>query len=541
MLAQGGSADGADLRAGPRAHRAHRRRGVEVVPDTAFKTGPPRPSRTSSTTCPASGRSRNGATMRGCRSAARVCRATSICAASSSTWTASRSTPSDGYGDFQEIDPTAYRYVEIFKGANALAVRRQFARRRDQLRDAERPRCQPVRRPRRRRQLRLRARAGEHRRRAMAARTTSSPARPRVRTAFRDHSWGDAERGNANVGYRISPDVETRFYLNGNRVRQRIPGEVTKVRGAELAAGCRRSTTCGDDWQRNIDTVRIANKTTMRFGDDHHRVRRVRRRPPPDASDLPVAGLHATPTTAASRRAGGRSLHLGAPQPLRSPASTCSTARSYQAVRQPAGGVKGALLSSSVAEVAELLRPMLENSFYVLPTLRAGRRDAVSLSRCASRRSLHAQRRPVRRRTLRACGTRRSAFCGTSIRPARCSATSRAAAEVPSFGENVAPNFLRPTCRAFRGTASRRRPRPPTRSARAAGGPTITWDVALYHADIRTSCSALLQSRSATATSPMRTARCTRASSSASAPRCGRRSGSTAPSPTASGSTSPTR
>jgi iron complex outermembrane receptor protein len=27
---------------------------------------------------------------------------------------------SDGYGDFQEIDPTAYRYVEIFKGANAL-------------------------------------------------------------------------------------------------------------------------------------------------------------------------------------------------------------------------------------------------------------------------------------------------------------------------------------------------------------------------------------------------------------------------------------
>ena len=26
----------------------------------------------------------------------------------------------DGYGDFQEIDPTAYRYVEVFKGANAL-------------------------------------------------------------------------------------------------------------------------------------------------------------------------------------------------------------------------------------------------------------------------------------------------------------------------------------------------------------------------------------------------------------------------------------
>ena len=27
---------------------------------------------------------------------------------------------SDGYGDFQEIDPTAYKYVEVYKGGNAL-------------------------------------------------------------------------------------------------------------------------------------------------------------------------------------------------------------------------------------------------------------------------------------------------------------------------------------------------------------------------------------------------------------------------------------
>ena len=26
----------------------------------------------------------------------------------------------DGYGDFQEIDPTAYRYVEVYRGANVL-------------------------------------------------------------------------------------------------------------------------------------------------------------------------------------------------------------------------------------------------------------------------------------------------------------------------------------------------------------------------------------------------------------------------------------
>ena len=30
----------------------------------------------------------------------------------------------DGYGDFQEIDPTAYKYVEVWKGANARSSAR---------------------------------------------------------------------------------------------------------------------------------------------------------------------------------------------------------------------------------------------------------------------------------------------------------------------------------------------------------------------------------------------------------------------------------
>ena len=37
----------------------------------------------------------------------------------------------DGYFDFQEIDPTAYRYTEVWRGAERTSLRRQFARRRD--------------------------------------------------------------------------------------------------------------------------------------------------------------------------------------------------------------------------------------------------------------------------------------------------------------------------------------------------------------------------------------------------------------------------
>ncbi|MGH2173924.1 hypothetical protein ACQ1Z4_14525, partial [Enterococcus faecalis] len=46
---------------------------------------------------------------------------------------------------------------------------------------------------------------------------------------FRDHSFGSSNRVSANVGYQFSPDVETRFYLNANEVRQRIPGTVTRT------------------------------------------------------------------------------------------------------------------------------------------------------------------------------------------------------------------------------------------------------------------------------------------------------------------------
>ncbi len=33
---------------------------------------------------------------------------------------------------------------------------------------------------------------------------------------FRDHIGGESVRGAMNLGYRLSPDVETRFYINAN-------------------------------------------------------------------------------------------------------------------------------------------------------------------------------------------------------------------------------------------------------------------------------------------------------------------------------------
>ena len=184
----------------------------------------PAPSRTCSTTCPACSRSRNGATTR----------RLSIRGSGLSRNFHLRGVQlymdgipintADGYGDFQEIDPTAYKYVEVFKGANALqfganslggAINFVTPSGRDPLAQ--------------RRLARSSARSAIAGCRPMPAASTAPwdgylTASTQAADGFRDHSDGHATRVSGNVGYQISPDIETRFYLNANEVRQRIPG-----------------------------------------------------------------------------------------------------------------------------------------------------------------------------------------------------------------------------------------------------------------------------------------------------------------------------
>jgi iron complex outermembrane receptor protein len=170
----------------------------------------------------------------------------------------------DGFGDFQELDPTAYRYVEVFKGPNALRFGAASLGGAINFvtptgRDAD---------------LfgasadfgsfgfkRLQANSGGVQGPVDAFITGSW----QEQDGFRDHSSGEAKRLSTNVGYRLTEDLETRFYLNANEVRQRIPGSLTKdaaLQNPESAA----AFNVLNDWQRNVDTLRFANKTTWRMG-----------------------------------------------------------------------------------------------------------------------------------------------------------------------------------------------------------------------------------------------------------------------------------
>ncbi|MCA0405783.1 MAG: TonB-dependent receptor [Proteobacteria bacterium] len=169
----------------------------------------------------------------------------------------------DGYGDFHEIDPSAYRLVQVFKGGNALALgSNTYGGAINFVTPSgyDAPRAQAS----------LAAGSfGFHREQASSGGVHGpwdyfiTVSNQQI-DGYREHSQGRALRGSANIGYRFSDNAETHFYINGNHVRQRIPGEVnefdaiTKPRTARLA-------NVTNDQQRNIDTFRIGNKTTLKF------------------------------------------------------------------------------------------------------------------------------------------------------------------------------------------------------------------------------------------------------------------------------------
>ncbi|MGE0023725.1 MAG: TonB-dependent receptor family protein [Hyphomicrobium sp.] len=180
----------------------------------------------------------------------------------------------DGYGDFQEIDPSFYRYLEVYKGANALRFGANalggainFVMPTGYDSDLFGARVDV-------------GSFGLHKLSVTSGGVYGAAdyfigGTWLEQDGFREHSDGESVRGTLNVGYRLTENMETRFYLNANDIDQRIPGTVTKAKalsnpkGAFVLPGLGGSGTGNDnvdrDQQRNIDSVRIANKTTIRL------------------------------------------------------------------------------------------------------------------------------------------------------------------------------------------------------------------------------------------------------------------------------------
>ncbi len=275
----------------------------------------------------------------------------------------------DGYGDLQEIDPSAYRYVEVYKGANALRYGANSIGGAINFvtptgRDADR----------------ISASAdigsfGFHRLQSSIAGANGPldlfvTASWQEQDGFREHSWGESTRASGNIGIRLSEDVETRFYFGVSDIMQRIPGSVTRAQ----ALGDPKVAAPGNvlnDWQRNINAWRIANKTTIKlapgtavefgaFYNDRHLMHPIFQWLDYQYEDYGgfarltddriVSGYR-------NRLIAGLQLHNGR-----------LSNRQYENNSGSGSAIKGDLLSSSL-DRSENLAAYIENAFYFLPSV----------------------------------------------------------------------------------------------------------------------------------------------------------------------------
>jgi iron complex outermembrane receptor protein len=272
---------------------------------------------------------------------------------------------SDGLFDLFEIDPSAYRYIEVYKGANALRYGSNSLGGAINFVTPTGYNASAF-------DSRVDVGSFGYVRSQLSTGAVSGPwdyfinLSAQREDGYRDHSNGDIERLNANLGYRISPDAETRFYLNANRWRARIPGELTK----DDALNSPRMASPAfvlQDQQRNIDSLRVANKTALRldgtlveFGIYTHQ--RHVDHPIYQYLDYDVHDYGGFVRAVDDRMIGGyrNRLIIGA--------NILDGELNYRQYVNNPGAVKGALTFSTL-DKSDNASAYAENSFYVVPTV----------------------------------------------------------------------------------------------------------------------------------------------------------------------------
>lgn len=170
----------------------------------------------------------------------------------------------DGILDVLEVDPTAYRYIEVYKGANAMRFGGNSLGGAINLVTPTGRDSSPF-------EVRVDAGSFGYQKAQSSFGGVKGnfdyyvTGSEETFDGYRDHTKGDQQRGSGNFGYKFSDDVETRFYVNANRIRLQMAGELTKAQALNSPTMA-NSDFAGKNQQRNIDSVTVANKTTFLFG-----------------------------------------------------------------------------------------------------------------------------------------------------------------------------------------------------------------------------------------------------------------------------------
>jgi iron complex outermembrane receptor protein len=167
----------------------------------------------------------------------------------------------DDNGDFQELDPAIFEHIEVYRGANSLRFGGTTL-------GGGINGVTPTGRSAEGLDLRLdggsfdtiRGKAAfgyaDARGDAWAALTFDSS------EGDRDHARRDSIRLHSNVGIRLTDTIETRFYGSAQKLDQELPGALNLA----TALNAPRTGSFAGDQERNIDSIRLQNRTRIDLG-----------------------------------------------------------------------------------------------------------------------------------------------------------------------------------------------------------------------------------------------------------------------------------
>lgn len=168
----------------------------------------------------------------------------------------------DDNGDFQELDPLVFQYIQVFRGANGLRFGSST------LGGAING-VTPTGRTAPRLAGRVDGGSFDTLRGLLSAGFENDYGDAWVALTGdrsdgeREHSRRRSLRFHGNVGVRISPNVETRFYASLQTIRQELPGALP--RGTVLARP--RTGNFVGDQARDIDSLRLQNRILITLGE----------------------------------------------------------------------------------------------------------------------------------------------------------------------------------------------------------------------------------------------------------------------------------
>jgi iron complex outermembrane receptor protein len=169
----------------------------------------------------------------------------------------------DGGGDFQAIEPLSTRYIEVFRGANAMTYGAATLGGSINFVSATGHDTPDF-------LGRLEAGSFGYLRGQAATGGVRDDMDYRVsfshfgQEGFRDHAVQDNQRLFGNVGWRLRDDLETRVYLTHVDTDSELPGSLTQ---AQLKADPRQANpgNLSGDQRRDFTLTRLASKTSWRL------------------------------------------------------------------------------------------------------------------------------------------------------------------------------------------------------------------------------------------------------------------------------------